>query len=95
MPDKLIISLLKPRNQYFLQLLVISIFIIVFNLNEITFCAGIESETQNNVDGLVYAQETQSIMQPQNIVQPAAHNSANNPESNLGDFVLAIGEYLQ
>jgi hypothetical protein len=53
------LALLKKRNQYLLQILVISILIIIFNLYDLSYCAGIEPKTLNNVEtGLVYAQGT-------------------------------------
>lgn len=53
--------------------------------------SSVNPETLNNVEGLVYAQETQSIMQPQNIMQPVINNGPNNPESKAAISVGYIG----
>jgi hypothetical protein len=42
----LFVTLLKQRHQYLFQLLVISIFMFIFNLNDLSYCAGIESESR-------------------------------------------------
>jgi hypothetical protein len=57
MKKNLISALLKKRNQYFLQLLVISILMLIFNSNEITFCTGIGAETQIMSKWFVYGKK--------------------------------------
>lgn len=92
MKDKLIISLLKTRNQYLFHLLVISIFIFIFNLNEITFCMdpnnnnNIESVAESFARGELSLEELRQLFEEINRVQ--------NPEQiiRLREILSAIAE---
>jgi hypothetical protein len=69
MKNNLILALLKPRNQYLLQLLVISIFILVFNTNEISSCMDNEQGPKNFPEALKEAADNQDVPEIANILR--------------------------
>jgi hypothetical protein len=93
MKTKIILSLLKPRNQYLFQLLVISILIIIFNINEISYCMD-PNNNNNNIESVAesFARGDLSLEELRQLFDEI--NRVQNPEQiiRLREILSAIAE---